>query len=189
MNGTGSGPFDRYAIPPDNPFAGAVPGLDEIWAYGLRNPWRISFDRVSGAAVHRRRRPEPLRGDQPRAAGTTRRPQLRLERDGGQALLSTRRSCPLAGDTLPVAEYTPRRRQLLHHRRLSSTAAARSPTLVGQYVFADYCSGKIWTITHGGTTRVQRADTAQNITSFGESQGGELWAVTSSGTLYRVRGT
>ncbi len=43
-----SGPFDRYSVPTSNPFFGDSPGLGEIWAYGLRNPWRISFDRGTG---------------------------------------------------------------------------------------------------------------------------------------------
>ncbi len=47
VDGTGAGPFDRYGIPPSNPYVGAT-GDDEIWAYGVRNPWRISFDSESG---------------------------------------------------------------------------------------------------------------------------------------------
>ena len=59
--------------------------------------------------------------------------------------------------------------------------------LVGQYVFADYCSGRIWTMPSGGVTPTLRADTGAHITSFGESESGELWAVTIGGRLFRVR--
>ena len=45
---SGSGPYGRYAIPRTNPFRGSISGRDEVWAYGLRNPWRISFDRATG---------------------------------------------------------------------------------------------------------------------------------------------
>ena len=52
----------NYAIPADNPFAGATAGADEIWDYGLRNPWRFSFDSLTGDLLYRRRRPGCARG-------------------------------------------------------------------------------------------------------------------------------
>ncbi len=62
------------------------------------------------------------------------------------------------------------------------------PILVGQYVFADFCSGRIWTLPQGGVTadQVLRADTTAQITSFGESDSGELYAVAIDGRLFRV---
>jgi hypothetical protein len=93
--------------------------------------------------------------------------------------------CPMAGDTLPIAEYT----HSGGNCSITGGYVYRGPTqtnLVGQYVFADFCSGRIWTIPHAFTARTQRADTNQNITSFGESENGELYAVARSGNVYSV---
>jgi hypothetical protein len=94
-------------------------------------------------------------------------------------------SCDTTGKTLPIAEYS-------HALGCSVTGGLvyRGPTqqgLVGQYVFADYCSGRIWTIPADGTTHTLRRDLSVNISSFGESEAGELYAVDlQAGRLYRV---
>ena len=117
VNGTKSGPFHHYSNPAANPFKGSTPGLDEIWAYGLRNPWRISFDRVTG---------QLFIGDvgQGRWEEIDReKPGIRGGRNYGWNAMEgfhcyTASKCPLSGDTLPVAEYSPLGRQLFDHRRL-----------------------------------------------------------------------
>ena len=96
--------------------------------------------------------------------------------------------CPLAGDTLPIPEYW-------HSGGNCSITGgyvyrgSTYPALVGQYVFADYCSGKFWTMKHDGTAKTLRRDSEQNPTSFGESESGEIYVVSSSGDLYRVKGS
>ena len=184
VNGTKSGPFHHYSNPAANPFKGSTPGLDEIWAYGLRNPWRISFDRVTG---------QLFIGDvgQGRWEEIDReKPGIRGGRNYGWNAMEgfhcyTASKCPLSGDTLPVAEYS----HSGGNCSITGGFVYRGPTqteLVGQYVFADYCSGRIWTMPNTSGVMTLRADTSQNITSFGESENGELYAVTSSGTVYRV---
>ena len=80
-----------YGIPAGNPFTGAADPInqvpDEIWALGLRNPWRFSFDRVTRRSVHRRRRPGRDRGDRLPARGGRGRCESRLEDHGGHPLL------------------------------------------------------------------------------------------------------
>ena len=76
-----------YAVPPDNPFADGSGGAPEVYLYGLRNPWRFSFDPETRPALDRRRRPDRLRGDRPHRPGGRGRRQSRLEPDGGVALL------------------------------------------------------------------------------------------------------
>ncbi|MFL5643005.1 MAG: PQQ-dependent sugar dehydrogenase [Chloroflexota bacterium] len=188
VNGTGHGPFDHYSVPKSNPFYGSKPGLEAIWAYGLRNPWRISFDRGTGklfiADVGQGRYEEV---DRERVGIAGGRNYGWNAMEGMHCYTSSK--CPLAGDTLPNAEYS-------HDGGNCSITGGyvyRGPTqtaLRGLYVFADWCSGRIWTIPFDGPAVNQpetlRADTDLNITSFGEAENGELYAVTGAGGVYRV---
>ena len=113
-----------YGIPAGNPFAGPGDPLDEIWAKGLRNPWRFSFDRLTARPVHRRRRAERARRGRLPAGGQRRRAELRLEDHGGDVLLlhlglCRGGACLQRPDSRPAHPgIRPRRRQLLHHRWL-----------------------------------------------------------------------
>jgi glucose/arabinose dehydrogenase len=188
VNGTGHGPFNNYSVPKSNPFYGSKPGLEAIWAYGLRNPWRISFDRATGklfiADVGQGRYEEVDREKVGIAGG---RNYGWNAMEGMHCYTSSK--CPLAGDTLPNAEYS-------HdggNCAITGGYVYRGPTqtaLRGLYVFADWCSGRIWTIPFDGPAVNQpetlRADTDLSITSFGEAENGELYAVTGAGGVYRV---
>jgi glucose/arabinose dehydrogenase len=181
VNGTGDGPFDRYAIPADNPFVGKT-GDDEIWAYGMRNPWRISFDRTTGNLFN---------GD----VGQDRYEEVNRESNastGGRNFgwdIMEGKHCrvsgctPPANDVLPVAEYT-------HSLGCSITGGyvyrGSHRDLQGLYVFGDFCSGRIWTMPNAGSSITVRRDTSLNISSFGESESGELYVTDLNGALYRV---
>ncbi|CAN5575224.1 PQQ-dependent sugar dehydrogenase [soil metagenome] len=186
VNGTGAGPYGRYSIPRSNPFYGSVPGKGEIWAYGLRNPWRISFDRATGSlfiADVGQGQVEEVNREGPKSTGGRNYGWNIME---GRSCYDPSR-CPLAGDTLPVAQY----RHVDGNCSITGGYVYRGkayPKLVSQYVFADFCSGRIWSMpaSGGSADMVQRADTSQQITSFGEHENGELYAVTIDGKLYRV---
>jgi glucose/arabinose dehydrogenase len=185
VNGTGAGSYGRYSIPTTNPFRGAITGRDEVWAWGLRNPWRISFDRVGGslfiADVGQNRWEEINREPAGYHGG----------RNYGWGVMEgkhcVRSGCSLSGDTLPVAEYS-------HSFGCSITGGYvyRGPTqpkLAGSYFFADFCSGRIWSMAANGSSLWLRRDTALQITSFGEAEDGELFAVTIDGKLYQLKQT
>jgi glucose/arabinose dehydrogenase len=178
-----------YAIPPDNPYAagGFAPGegRPEVWAYGLRNPWRFSFDRATG---------DLYIGDVGQNAWEEidRQP---LDPPGGanygwnlmEGNHCFQSGCAPTGLTMPIAEYS-------HQLGCSVTGGyvyrgTAQPALRGVYIFGDYCSGRLFTVhSNGGafTTRTV-ADTALNISSFGEDEAGELYLVDlSGGGLYRV---
>lgn len=185
VDGTGDGAFNRYDIPSSNPYAGPTAGRGEIWSRGVRNPWRISFDRATGdlfiADVGQGKREEVNR----QTAGKGRGRNYGWNIMEGTSCNRPSR-CPLAGDTLPVAQYS-------HSGGNCSITGgyvyrgSAYPAMAGQYIFADYCSGRIWSMPARGSRITQRANTDENPTSFGESEGGELYMVASSGVLYRVR--
>jgi glucose/arabinose dehydrogenase len=184
-----------YAIPPDNPFVGNVGALDEIWAFGLRNPWRMSFDRVTGdlfiADVGQNTR-EEVNFQPPTSPGG--------ENYGWKVLEGTHchsdnppgicNEFLTGGSTLPVLEYPN-----AGTTNCSVTGGYRYrgsafPQLEGIYFFGDYCSGRIW-----GT--VPRCDGEWEmrlllqvgwlISSFGEDEDGEVYVVRyASGTNGRV---
>ncbi|MEP6807260.1 MAG: PQQ-dependent sugar dehydrogenase [Chloroflexota bacterium] len=177
----------QYAIPNTNPYApgGISPGggLPEIWAYGLRNPWRFSFDRGNG---------DLYIGDVGQNAWEEIDRQAAGSR-GGQnygwnAFEGTHCFAACAGliAVPPVAEYS-------HADGCSVTGGyvyrgARQPALKGIYIFGDYCAGTIFTIPAGGAHAPRPvAATGLQISSFGEAEDGEIYlADLGGGGIYRV---
>ena len=185
VDATGHGPYGRYRAPATNPFFSSIPGKSEIWAYGMRNPWRISFDRVSGRLfigdVGQNRYEEVDRENQFSTGGKN----YGWDRMEGKHCFS---NCPLAGDTLPIIEYS-------HAGGNCSITGGYvyrgtlNPSLVGKYVYTDFCSGRFWAVPWNSVTPTLRkhANTSLLITSFGEAENGELYVVTIGGRLLQVR--
>src|SRR3989475_6233924 len=180
-----------YAIPATNPFRSTPGARPEIWAYGLRNPWRFSFDRLRGdlfiADVGQSACEEV--DFQPAASAGGENYGWRLM-EGTACFPSSSSGCNDGTLTLPILEYD-------HSLGCSITGGyryrgGRFPQLVGRYFYGDFCSGRIWTGVQSGSTwsGTQLIDTAMQITSFGEDEDGELYVVHydsgSNGTVQRV---
>jgi glucose/arabinose dehydrogenase len=181
----------NYAVPPDNPFVG-IAGLDEIWAYGVRNPWRCTFDRVTGdffiADVGQGTREEI--NFQPAASSGG-------ENYGWDVLEGTfchedipQGSCNqflTGGSTLPVLEYS-------HAFGCSVTGGYRYrgqayPQLQGIYFYSDLCSGTIWGAIQDNGKWVSQdlLQSGLTVTTFGEDEAGEIYVANySDGTLYQI---
>lgn len=154
-----------YAIPGDNPFAQTDAVLDEVWALGLRNPWRISFDTATGdlfIADVGQNQLEEVNFQAADSAGGENYGWALME---GSACLSA--GCDQAGLTLPVAEYD-------HTQGCSISGGevyrgGAYPALHGTYFFADFCSGRIWGLARADGTweMTELADTDFQITTFG----------------------
>jgi len=181
-----------YGIPRTNPFVGRS-GLDQIWAYGLRNPWRLSFDRKTGdlwiGDVGQDRYEEIDRATRATGGGRGRNFGWRVLE--GRACYSPPSGCNTSGKTMPNMTYA-------HTLGCSVTGGyvyrgGAYPSLQGGYLFADYCSGRIWAAPYNGpspqTPRLM-LDTSYNISSFGESQAGGLFlADRAGGAIYAIVAT
>jgi glucose/arabinose dehydrogenase len=191
-----SDPTKPYTIPPDNPWVNTKwNGQDirpEIWAMGLRNPWRYSFDRDTGdlwiADVGQAKYEEidrvPAGGDGrikgglnfgwPIMEGTHCFP------DGAQ--------CRREGLTLPVTDYS----HGVDGCSITGGAVYRgaaNPGLAGAYLYGDYCSGRIWALTQGANGAWQSRlllESGLSISSFGEDEAGEIYVVDLGGAVYRI---
>ncbi|HYF61350.1 MAG TPA: PQQ-dependent sugar dehydrogenase [Herpetosiphonaceae bacterium] len=174
-----------YAIPADNPF-GAGEAQPEIWAYGLRNPWRFSFDRATGdlyVGDVGQNRLERVSYQPAGAAGGLNYGWPIIE--ASQCLGGN--SCDTAGLVLPVAEYS-------HDDGCSITGGyvyrgQRYPDLAGAYLYGDYCSGRIWTLRRDGErwAASEALDTSIFISSFGEDEAGEIYVAShAEGAIYRL---
>jgi uncharacterized protein (TIGR03437 family) len=175
-------------IPPDNPFRNVAGARPEIWAYGLRNPWRFSFDRATSdlwiADVGQNAweevdyQPASSRGGENYGWNLM------------EGLHCYERACTPQGLTLPVAEYS-------HAEGCSITGGfvyrgRISPGLRGTYLYADYCSGRIWGLERVGTEWTSRLllSSTFNISTFGEDEAGELYiANAGTGTIYHIEGS
>ncbi len=176
-----------YGIPAGNPFARGG-GRPEVYAYGLRNPWRFSFDRARGdlwigdvgqnAVEEIDYRP---RGAAPGANFGWNAFEGRSAFPGGGPLRGSRH-------VPPVAQYD-------HGAGCSVTGGyvsrgTRVPGLRGRYVYADFCSGRVWSMRAGPRPGGVREETGRlgvslsNVTSFGEGANGDLYLI-ANGSLYR----
>jgi glucose/arabinose dehydrogenase len=178
---------EAYAIPEDNPFVDDPGALPEIWAYGLRNPWRFSFDRETGdvwiADVGGTQLEEVNYAPLTDAAGVNYGWSVT---EGTSCHIEP--ACDTAGFTLPVFEYT-------HDFGCSITGGyvyrgEDMPDLAGTYLFADYCSGLLWgggLDASGAWAMSAPIETGLSISSFGEDDAGNVYLTDlSGGTVYQV---
>jgi glucose/arabinose dehydrogenase len=176
-----------YSVPADNPFVGAAAGRGEIFAYGLRNPFRFSFDRATG---------DLFIGDVGQALFEEIDVQPAASRGGenyGWNVMEglhcfNAATCNQAGLTRPVAEYP-------HDGGNCSVTGgfvyrgARLPALRGIYLYADFCSGRIWGLRRNGAVWENGLllTTALQISSFGEDEADDIYvADLGGGDIYRV---
>jgi glucose/arabinose dehydrogenase len=176
---------DGALAPADNPFVGQEGARPEIWAYGLRNPWRFSFDRLTGdlwiADVGQNQWEEVNVQPAGEPGG---------QNYGWPIMEGTRcfqaDTCQQGGLVLPVAEYG-------HALGCSVTGGyvyrgAAQPALQGIYFYGDYCSGRIWGLAQAGSqwTNVELLSSGVQISSFGETESGEVLVVDYAGNLLRL---
>jgi glucose/arabinose dehydrogenase len=165
-----------YAIPPDNPFVGNPNVRDEIWAIGLRNPWRYSFDRQIGdlyIADVGQNVYEEVNFQPAGALGGQNYGWPIME---AAHCFPEERECDRSGLALPVVEYD-------HAQGCSVTGGyvyrgQEFPKANGIYLFGDYCSGRIWGLARDGDGNWLVSELAQSgaqISTFGEDEAGELY--------------
>ena len=177
-----------YTIPDDNPFRTSAGAKPEIWHYGLRNPWRWSFDRATDdllIADVGQNKFEEIDYAPAGAAG------LNFGWRCKEANSVFNDNPPCTGTlTDPVASYGRTLGQSVTGGYVYRGEAY--PTLLGTYFFADFVSGRIWSMTKNGTrwtAPVEELDTGYNISSFGEDEAGELYVVDFNGAVYQLTTT
>lgn len=178
-----------YAIPADNPFAGQEGKRGEIWAFGLRNPWRFSFDQLSG---------DMFIGDV--GDGTWEEVNhIRASSPGGQNFgwpcyegnsPFTPDSCDLTeGFTWPIYAYL--HQQADYHCSITGGyvyRGERMPELAGGYLFADFCAGTLWSLQESSADTWQATSwgrVGQGWSTFGERSDGEIM-IGAGETLYQL---
>ncbi|HVE78350.1 MAG TPA: PQQ-dependent sugar dehydrogenase, partial [Gemmatimonadaceae bacterium] len=181
-----------YSVPATNPFVGQAGRRGEIWAYGLRNPWRYDFDVPPGtggrtdlyvADVGQNRYEEVN-------VATSNPPGINYGWNIMEAghCYPTGTSCSDAGLERPAVEYS-------HAEGCSVTGGyvyrgAALPEVAGQYFYSDYCAGWLASLSGddagGFTARRWDVPSAGNVLSFGEDAAGELYVLVAAGTVYRL---
>ncbi|MDX1661985.1 MAG: PQQ-dependent sugar dehydrogenase, partial [Gemmatimonadota bacterium] len=180
---------EPYAIPADNPFVDDPDARGEIWAWGLRNPWRFAFDRSTGdlyiADVGQNRFEEVNT-----VSGAGKGLNYGWDVVEGDACFEPRDGCDRTGLTPPVLVYD-------HADGCSVTGGhvyrgEAIPSLRGVYFYSDFCSGFVRSFRFSGGEAVDRRTWPEleppdrAVSSFGEDAAGELYLATSGGSVYKV---
>ena len=176
-----------YAIPGDNPLLDDPNARPEIWAYGLRNPWRFSFDRETGdlwvADVGQNAYEEV--NFQP--AGSPGGENYGWNLMEGAHCFPEGTECVTDGLVLPVAEYGRDAGYSITGGYVYRGESA--PSLTGVYLFADFGSGLLWgmqRLDDGAVISADPIDTGLAISSFAEDAAGELYITAFDGTVYQI---
>jgi hypothetical protein len=177
-----------YAIPTNNPFARGG-GAPEVWAIGMRNPWRFAFDRATGllyigdVGQNAVEEIDVVRADAPGL-------NFGWNVLEGSSCYRTD-GCSTAGFVLPALEYR-------HSQGCSVTGGyvyrgSAMPAIRGHYFYSDYCSGWLRSFRYDGSTATDRRDWdvrgLGSVLSFGEDANGELYILTSNGKVLRIVST
>lgn len=173
----------NYGIPSTNPYVG-IPGNDEIWAIGLRNPWKFSFNRLNDdlwiADVGQNAVEEINKVTSPAPAGLN----FGWRCYEGNVTYNTTGCAAIGTMTMPIAQYS-------HNDGCSITGGylytgSLYPNLVGKYVFADYCMNRLGYMDQvGQITYTANFAGTNNFTTFGEDINGELYVAKNS-TIYKI---
>ena len=170
-----------YAVPAGNPFG------TEVWAYGLRNPWRFSFDRATGDLYIADVGQDKYEEIDVQPSGSKGGENYGWNIMEGFHCFRGKR-CSREGLTLPVAEYD-------HSKGDCSVTGgfvyrgSRFPQLRGTYVYGDFCSGRIWGLRRNGQKWENRLllKTSLAISTFGEDEAGEIYVADyARGDIYRI---
>jgi glucose/arabinose dehydrogenase len=181
---SGGGP--GYTVPPDNPFVGQGSARGEIWAYGMRNPWRFSFDAATG---------DLWVGD----VGQNAREEIDVVEGGGNygwnitegfTCLGGGDSCNTDGLTPPVFDY-PNPGEGCSVTGGFVYRGSAIPEMQGAYVYSDYCSGTIWALRYDGSKVTDQREIAQtgfSVSSFAQGNDLEIYVleIAGSGGIYRL---
>ena len=179
-----------YTIPADNPFVGVAGTQPEIWAYGLRNPWRMSFDRQTGDLLIADVGQNSLEEVNLQSAASQGGENYGWPLMEGTSCFQPSSNCNDGSLTLPILEYS--------HSPGSNCSitggyryrGSEFPQMAGIFFYGDVCSGRIWggnTDSNGDWVSKILLDTTVGITSFGEDESGEIYLVNyNNGDLLRI---
>jgi len=180
----------QLRIPPTNPFVNRPGARGEIWAFGLRNPWRFSFDRANNDLYIADVGQDSFEEVDFQPAGSPAGVNYGWNvMEGLHCYNAT--SCNMQGLTLPVLEYS-------HANGACSITGGfvyrgrGSPGMQGTYIYGDYCNGMIWGLERQGTPWVNRLMLASGffVTTFGEDEAGEIYVGDAShgGRIFHLIG-
>jgi glucose/arabinose dehydrogenase len=179
---SGASAGQRYVVPSNNPWVDTDGALPEIWALGLRNPWRMAFDSQTGALWVG----DVGQGAVEEVSVVTAGGNYGWNTMEGDACYSPSSDCSSAGLTLPWATYNHT------NGRCSITGGvvyrgSAVPELAGAYVYGDYCSGEVWAMpADGSEAPMIVASGLGNISSFGVDAAGEVYVVRFGRSIVRL---
>ncbi|HVS15670.1 MAG TPA: PQQ-dependent sugar dehydrogenase [Thermoanaerobaculia bacterium] len=186
-----------YAIPPDNPFAGPGDPPDEVWASGLRNPWRFSFDRVTGDLWIADVGQGAVEEIDLQPAGSAGGRNWGWKYKEGRTCVSAGEGCPATAVLATGCDDPALDDPVLTYGHDDGNCSvtggyvyrgAAIPGLAGDYLYGDFCSGRIWraVAAPSGLAAVDTGLRLPQLTSFGEDGAGELYAMSLDGTVRRL---